>query len=186
LELAGRLPYYSDFTNSDSDAFRPSGVALLRYNLTPTLAVKGGIEYLYRADIKMLPAGGFVWTPNPKTHFDIYFPQPKLASYLTTLGTRDLWWYLGAEYGGGIWHVMLDDADPSLPGLQPAPSLVDINDIRVFLGIEFTQAGGTGMGKRNAFLELGYVFERNVVVVAFPTESYSVSDTIMLRGGISF
>jgi hypothetical protein len=186
VELAGRIGYYADFTKGSSNAFRPMGVALLRYNLTPNLAIRAGVDYINRVDIKLLPAGGFLWTPNPKTHFDIYFPQPKLASYLTTLGTRDLWWYIGAEYGGGVWFVTLDDSDSGVPGLQPARTVMDINDIRVFLGIEFTQAGGAGLGKRNAFLEVGYVFEREVVVVAFPAESYSVGDTIMLRGGISF
>ena len=186
VELAGRLGYYSDFDATGSSAFRPKGVALLRYNLTPNLALKAGVDYINRSDIKLLPAGGFLWTPNPKTYFDIYFPQPKLASYLTTLGTRDLWWYIGAEYGGGVWSVMLDDADPALPGLQPAATVLDINDYRVFLGIEFTQPSGMGLGKRNAFLEIGYVFEREVVLQAFPALSYTVGDTFMLRGGLSF
>lgn len=186
VELAGRLGYYSDFAQSSSQAFRPKGVALLRFNLTPNLAIKAGVDYINRVDIKILPAGGVVWTPNPKTHFDIYFPQPKLASYLTTLGTRDVWWYLGGEYGGGVWHIRLDDSDPLMPGLQPAPTLMDINDIRVFLGLELTQAGGITRGKRSAFLEVGYVFEREVVFAAFPTESYSVGETFMLRGGLAF
>jgi hypothetical protein len=186
VELAGRLGYYSDFSTSSSQAFRPMGVALLRYNLTPNLAIKAGVDYINRADIKILPAGGFLWTPNPKTHFDVYFPRPRLASYLTTLGTRDLWWYIGGEYGGGVWHVTLDDSIPAFPGLQPAPTLMDINDMRVFIGIEITQTSGAGPGKRNAFVEVGYVFEREVVLVEFPTESYSVGETIMLRGGLAF
>jgi hypothetical protein len=143
------------------------------------------VDYINRADLKLLPAFGFLWTPNPKTHFDIYFPQPKIASYLTTLGTRDLWWYIGGEYGGGVWLVELDDSSPA-PGLQPADTLMDINDMRVFLGVELTQSGGTGLGKRGAFFEVGYVFEREVVFVAFPADNYSVSETFMLRGGISF
>ncbi len=186
VQLAGRLGYYSDFSYSDNQAFRPMGVALLRYNLTPTLALKAGVDYINRADIKLLPALGFLWTPNPKTHFDIYFPQPKIASYLTTLGTREMWWYIGGEYGDGVWTVTLDDADTTVPGLQPGRTLMDINDIRVFLGIEFTQPGGAGLGKRGAFLEIGYVFEREVFLVSFPTESFSVPETFMLRGGLSF
>ena len=186
VELSSRLGIFSDFDRVESDSFRPKGVALLRYNVTPNLAVKAGIEYLNRADIKLLPAGGFLWTPNPQTRWDIYFPQPKLATYLTTLGTREMWWYVAGEYGGGVWTVTLDDAQPLVPGLQPARTLMDINDIRVMLGVELNRPGGSGIGQGGMFIEAGYVFRREVILVAFPDESFRVSDTFMLRGGIAF
>lgn len=177
LELSGRIGVFSDFRNLQNESFRPTGLALLRYNLTPTLALKAGVDYINRADIKLLPAGGFLWTPNPQTRFDIYFPQPKLASYLTTLGNWDLWWYIGGEYGGGVWTVKADSG--------PEQSLVDINDIRLVLGIEVGPPNAGGAGYRRAFFEVGYVWNRQIVIVTPPT-TYDLGDTFMLRAGIAF
>jgi len=176
LELSGRVGVYTDFEHIRRDSLRPMGVALMRYNLTPTVAVKAGAEYINRGNIKLLPAGGILWTPNPQTRFDIYFPQPKFATYLTTLGNSDLWWYVGAEYGGGVW-TLRDD-------ITNAESLVDINDIRVVLGIEVGPAATGGIGQRRAFFEVGYVWDREVIAVG--VGSQSLNDTIMLRGGLAF
>jgi hypothetical protein len=187
VELSGRLGLYTDFEESvESDAFRPMGIALLRYNLTPTLALRAGVDYINRADIKLLPAGGLLWTPNPKTRWDIYFPKPKLASYLTTLGNRELWWYIGGEYGGGAWVVTLDDSDPTVAGLQPGRTLMDINDYRVFVGMELNNPAAAGVGTKGLFLEVGYVFEREVLLLSFPDYGFTPGETFMLRGGITF
>jgi hypothetical protein len=180
-ELSGRLGVFTDFSRTERESFRPMGVALLRYNLTPTLAMKGGVSYINRADIKLLPAGGFLWTPNPQTRFDIFFPQPKLASYLTTLGTRELWWYIGGEYGGGVWTVTTESPDP-----YNKFTLMDINDIRLTLGLEVGQPGTPGVGQKGMFIEVGYVFDRQLVFVAYPDKNQSLKETFMLRGGITF
>jgi hypothetical protein len=176
LELSSRIGVYTDFEHIKRDSLRPMGVALMRYNLTPTVAFKAGVEYINRADIKLLPAGGILWTPNPKTRFDIYFPQPKLATYLTTLGNCDVWWYLGGEYGGGVW-TLRDD----ITGVE---SLVDINDIRVVLGIESGPSATGGLWQRRAFFEVGYVWNREIVAVG--VGNFSPDDAIMLRGGLMF
>jgi hypothetical protein len=176
LELSGRVGIFTDFEHVQRDSFRPMGVALMRYNLTPTTAVKAGVEYINRADIKLFPAGGILWTPNPQTRFDIYFPQPKLATYLTTLGNWDLWWYVGGEYGGGVW-TLRDD-------ITSMESLVDINDIRLVLGIESGPPATAGLVQRRAFFEIGYVWDRRIVAVG--AGNLKLKDTIMLRGGLAF
>jgi hypothetical protein len=176
-ELAGRIGIFSDFRNFDQDSIRPSGLALMRYNLTPTVAVKAGVWYINRADLKLLPAGGVVWTPNPQTKFDIFFPQPKLARYLTTLGNYDLWWYVSGEYGGGTWYIKTPPPD--------APTLMDYNDFRVALGLELGPPATSGVGQRGIFFEVGYVFERELVFTS-PPATRSLDDTWMLRGGIAF
>jgi hypothetical protein len=96
------------------------------------------------------------------------------------LGTRELWWYIGAEYGGGTWT-----ARAGVPVSGDA-QLMDINDIRVFLGLQVAPPAAGGLGQRGVFIELGYVFDREVVFVQTPDDSFSVADTIMLRGGIAF
>ncbi len=188
-ELGGRIGVFSDFSGVDSDSIRPMGLALLRYNLTPTCAVKGGVSYINRADIKLLPALGVVWTPSPKCKWDIFFPQPKLASYLTTLGNQDLWWYLAGEYGGGVWTV--DAAAPNLATaatndfLPTDRTLMDINDIRVMIGLELGPPVTSSVGQRGCFVEAGYVFNRTMYLVV-PAQEFSLNDTWMLRGGFAY
>jgi hypothetical protein len=189
-ELGGRVGLYSDFSSIDEESFRPMGLALLRYNLTPTMALKAGVSYINRADIKLLPAGGIVWTPTPKTKWDIFFPQPKLSSYLTTLGNQDLWWYVAGEYGGGVWMVNVATANLATQGnlndYGPLErTLMDINDLRVSIGIELGPQATTSVGQRGLFFEVGYVFNREMVLVV-PVQQYSLSDTWMLRGGFAY
>ena len=62
----------------------------------------------------------------------------------------------------------------------------DINDWRVMLGIEFYAPGSDGVGNRKMFLEAGYVWEREVILVARPEYSFNLSETFMLRGGFAF
>jgi hypothetical protein len=188
-ELGGRIGLYSDFSGIDDQSFRPMGLALLRYNLTPTMALKAGVSYINRADIKLLPAGGIVWTPSPKTKWDIFFPQPKLASYLTTLGNQDLWWYVAGEYGGGVWTVNVSAPNLATPNpndyLPLERTLMDINDLRVSIGIELGPQANSSVGQRGLFFEVGYVFNREMVLVV-PVQQYSLNDTWMLRGGFAF
>src|SRR5207248_154812 len=80
-----------------------------------------------------LPAGGLLWTPTPQVRFDIFFPQPKLSAYLTTVGQYELWWYLAGEYGGGAWTIQRADG---------TDDRVDINDIRASAGLEMTGPRG--------------------------------------------
>ena len=119
-----------------------------------------------------LPAGGVLWTPTPQVRFDIFFPQPKLSAYLTTVGKFELWWYAAGEYGGGAWTI--ERADDS-------SDAVDINDIRVSGGFEWT--GPQGL---SGFVEAGFVFKRQVIYVVTPSDSFDPGDTYMIRAGISF
>lgn len=187
-ELGGRIGVYSDFSAVDEQSIRPMGLALLRYNLTPTIAVKGGVSYINRADIKMLPAGGVVWTPNPKTKWDIFFPQPKLSCYLTTLGNHDVWWYVAGEYGGGVWTAEVNAPDLATANptdFSAVKTLMDINDIRVSIGFEVGQAATSSVGQRGLFFEVGYVWNRKMYLVV-PAQEFSLNDTWMLRGGFAF
>lgn len=188
-ELGGRIGLFTDFAHFDSNGVRLMGLALMRYNLTPTLALKAGVSYINRADIKLLPAGGIVWTPNPQTRWDIFFPQPKLACYLTTLGNYDLWWYVSGEYGGGTWSLRRwrdVNGNGQKDFGETDNDLMDINDIRVMLGIDIGPPGTSSVGHRGAFFEVGYVWNREVVFVLRPEDSFTPASTLMLRGGFAF
>jgi len=128
--------------------------------------------YLNRNKIKILPAGGLLWTPTPQVRFDIFFPQPKLSAYLTTVGQYELWWYLAGEYGGGAWTIQRADG---------SDDRIYINDIRASAGLEII--GPRGL---SGFVEAGFVFKRQVIYVVHPEDSFNPPNTYMIRAGISF
>jgi hypothetical protein len=171
-ELGFRIGAYSDFDTLNEDSLRIQGLGLAVFRLTPTLTAKIGAMYLDRNKIKVLPAGGLLWTPTPQVRFDIFFPQPKLSAYLMTLGSYELWWYIAGEYGGGAWTIERADG---------TSDRIDINDIRASAGIEWT--GPRGL---TGFVEAGFVFKRQVIYVVTPDDSFNPDDTYMIRAGISF
>jgi hypothetical protein len=163
---------FTDFDTFVNDSWRFYGTGVLIAALTPTVSLKGGINYLDRYDTKMFPAFGVLWIPNPQTRFDIFFPKPKLAQYLTTMGNTDVWWYLNGEYGGGSWTI-----DRGIGGDRR----VDINDIRAGVGLEWTCHRGT-----RGFVETAYVFDRKLVFASGPIAKRTLKDTIMIRGGLAY
>jgi hypothetical protein len=182
-EVDFRAGVYSDFRTVTSDSVRFTGTGIGVVQVTPATALKLGVTYLDRLEIKILPAIGFLWTPNPQTEFDVFFPRPKIAKYWTTMGNADVWWYLRGEYGAGNWTVkQFDDLLPD--ELTPDfdfTDRVDINDIRIVGGIEWH-----GLNERVGFVEVGYVFERELVFRYFTPANLGLKDTFMLGAGIRF
>jgi hypothetical protein len=172
VELGFRIGVYTDFKTMNENSLRIQGLGLGVFRLTPTISAKIGAMYLDRNKIKILPAGGVLWTPTPQVKFDIFFPQPRLSAYLTTVGKYELWWYLAGEYGGGAWTIERADG---------TSDDIDINDIRVSAGLDWT--GPKGL---NIFVEGGFVFKRQVIYVVTPSDSFDPGDTYMVRAGISF
>jgi len=171
-EIGFRIGVYSDFHTLNDHSLRLQGLGLGVFRLTPTLTAKIGAMYLDRNRIKILPAGGLLWTPTPQVRFDIFFPQPRLSAYLTTVGRYELWWYVAGEYGGGAWTIQRADG---------TSDRVDINDIRLSSGIEWTGPRGV-----TGFFESGFVFKRQVIYVATPSDSFNPGDAWMVRAGLSF
>ena len=130
-----------------------------------------------RNRVKLLPAGGWMWQPNPTTRVDIFFPQPKYAKYWRTIGTRDVWWYLAGDYGGDSWTIKRDDG---------RFDSIDINDLRVIGGWEWGLSDQIRSGKRSAFIEIGYVFDREIIYNRTPGENLKPGDGLMFRGGIGY
>ena len=175
-DLNLRTGVYSDFNSVTNDSLRFIGRGLGVWQLTPQLAFKLGVEYLDRLHVKLLPAGGVLWEPDPQTRFDIYFPRPKLSRYWTTYGNNEIWWYVRGEYGGGNWTIERLDAP-----LVGASDRVDINDIRIALGVDWQY-----LDRYNGFFEVGYVFDREIRYELVPAENTAIDDTFMLRGGVRF
>lgn len=170
-DLGVRVGVYSDFNSVTSDSIRIQGRGLAVITFSPQFQIAAGVWYLDRLRVKLLPAGGIIWTPNPDTRLDIVFPNPKLAQRLTTVGNTDIWGYLAGEYGGGKWTI------ERASGMNDT---IDYNDIRVMLGLEWINFSGL----RGNF-EVGYVFDREIVYRS-GTPDVKPSDTLMLRLGLSY
>ncbi len=175
-DLDARVGVYTDFQTFTSHSIRITGYGLGKLQLTPTLTLKAGVEYLDRAKIKLLPAGGVLWEPDAQTIVDIYFPRPKVSKYWTTWGNTDVWWHLGGEYGGGSWTIDRQDAP-----LLGTSDRIDINDIRVFWGVEWDRLNGF-----DGLFQVGYVFDREIIYTEVPSESLDLDDTWMVRLGLQF
>ena len=174
-ELGVRLGVYSDFNTITTDSFRIQGKALMLLRTTPTVQLRGGVYYVDRNRVKLLPGGGILWTPNPQVRFDIAFPNPKLSQYLTTVGNSEVWWYLAGEYGGGTWTVERTSG---------ASDRVDINDIRVLLGVEWGPSEFFRIGRRLAFFEAAWITNRELVFRS--GDRADLNDTFMLRAGFGY
>jgi hypothetical protein len=170
--LGVRVGAYSDFHTFNTQSIRIMGRGLGIITLTPNLQVAMGVVYIDRVLVKILPAGGLIWIPNPDARYEILFPNPKLARRWTTIGNTEVWLYASGEYGGGSWTIQRSDG---------SSDQVDYDDIRVSLGLE--TYGFRGL---HSFFEVGYVFNRKIIYRDSPTPEYDASDTVMLRAGASY
>lgn len=75
-ELGLRVGMFSDFETATSDSLPIQGRGIgACARITPRVTLKGGVIYLDRNKVKLLPAGGVLWQPNPDTRFDLFFPN---------------------------------------------------------------------------------------------------------------
>lgn len=177
LELGLRVGVFADFDAINSDSVRVQGKAMGRLRLTPTATGRAGIFYLDRNKIKLLPAFGVLWAPNPDTRFDMFFPEPKLSHYLSTVGNADMWWYLTGYYGGGNWTIRQPD---------DSNDQIDINDIRLMMGLEFGRSDQIRQGLRVGFVEAGYAFNRELLYRVQSAGNLDLENSFVLRAGFAY
>jgi hypothetical protein len=169
-QIGVRIGAYTDFNTFSANSIRYMGRGLGVVSLTPTLQIAAGIVYIDRLLIKMFPAGGVIWTPNPDAKYEFLFPNPKLARRMTTLGNTDLWIYGWGEYGGGSWTIQRIGFNDQF----------DYNDIRFGAGLETFGYRGV-----HGYFEVAYAFNRQILYRS-GTPNYYPSDTVMLRAGIDY
>ncbi len=184
-ELDASVGIYSDFSQITSQSVRIMGKGLAVIAIPDTnLTMKAGVWYINREKFKLLPAGGFVWKPSPVTRFDILFPNPKFTQQLYTMpGGTEWWWYLCGDYGGGVWTIkrVLDPTNPAYKAENGQIDLVDYDDIRVALGVDFKRpAGLTG------FFEGGYAFQRELNYASGLPSTFVPNGTAYVHAGMSF
>lgn len=177
-DLGLRVGVYSDFSRVNGDSIRYMGRGLGVLSFTPTIKVAAGVWYLDRNRVKLLPAGGVIWTPNPDTNFRILFPNPKLSHRFTTVGTAEWWWYFTGEYGGGAWTVKRDNTINNGVSMDR----IDYNDMRISFGLEWIGQRGV-----RGHIEVGYVWDREIVFDESKSpKSWKPNDTVMIRAGIDY
>jgi hypothetical protein len=183
-DLGFRIGDYADDDNFFSgDSLRYIGRGYAVYTSSPKWEFKAGVLYLDRLNIKLLPAGGAIWTPDNDTRWEILFPNPKLAWRLTTFGNVDLWGYVAGEYGGGTWTIdhTVATPNPVPPGflVSSIQDKVEYDDFRVMGGLEWI-----GHLSLKGFVEAGYVFERKLRYQS-GEGNMDPDNTWMIRGGIA-
>jgi hypothetical protein len=176
LETGARIGVFTDFDTFNSDSMRYMGQLLGKIRLTPRMTAKLGVMYIDRLRVKLIPAGGLLWQPSPYSRWDIYFPEPKIAHYLSTIGRHDVWWYVAGEYGGGSWTVTRQG------GFEDQ---VDINDFRLLGGFEWGRSDLIRSGRRTGFIEAGWVFGREVVYGS-GLGNMDPDSTFVLRAGFGY
>jgi hypothetical protein len=169
-QVGARVGAYTDFNTFSTESIRVMGRGLGVISLTPKFQVALGVVYIDRLLIKLFPAGGIIWIPNPDARYEFLFPNPKLARRITTLGNTDIWLYGFGEYGGGSWTAQRVGMNDQF----------DYNDIRFGGGLE--SFGYRGL---HGLFEVAYVFNRQILYRS-GTPNFYPSDTVMLRAGIAY
>jgi hypothetical protein len=177
LETGLRIGVFTDFDTMNSDSVRYMGQVLGKLRISPQATLKAGVMYIDRNEIKVLPAGGILWQPTPYSRWDIYFPEPKISNYFRTVGTQDVWGYIAGEFGGGSWTIQRANG---------SEDSVDINDIRVMFGLEWGRSDLIRIGRRTAFAEAGWVFNRQVRYARNPADDFDADSTFLFRVGIGY
>ena len=147
--------------------------------MTPNWKLKGGVVYLDRVRIKMLPAGGAIWVDNasdPSMEISILFPNPRFAMRLPRSVGADIWWYVRGDYGGDSWTIKRTS------GVNAgATERVDYNDLRLATGLDFYRMRGL-----RGYVEVGLAFSRELVYEAGWTDKFKPNSAVFLGGGLAF
>ena len=183
-DVGFRAGIYSDFKSITWQSWRWQGRGFGVWQTNDKFQWRAGLIYLDRLTVKLLPAGGLVYTPggpDGKMKFDILFPNPKFSYRLDSFRNADLRWYLAGEYGGGTWSQKFPSNIPQIPAqARNTTGRIEYNDIRLISGIEW--AGYYGL---KGFAESAWVWNRqlrydpNYVL-------YDPSSTWMIRGGLTY
>ena len=167
----------SVFGDFDAHQFRLTGKGLLIVDWIPDrLQFVGGVLYLNRDNIRLLPAGGLIWTPADWTRLELIFPKPKVGVRVNVGPGYEDWVYSTAEFGGNTWPIIREGSQ-NPDGFQDN---VTYGDYRLLVGVERKLQGGAGYR-----LEAGYVFGRTIRFTSGRGD-FDPQDTVMVRGGIAY
>ena len=175
LDLAITPGVFSDFNQESGDAFRLTGHGAVAWTWTETAKIVLGAAHLDRPDAEVIPIGGLMWTPHDDVKFDLVFPHPKISRRVYWGGqygdaVQD-WAYVAGEFAGDAWAIRRADG---------ADDQVVLSDYRFIFGVERKVIGGL-----TSRIEIGYVFGRRIRYTS-ATPEFRPSDTVMVRGGLTY
>ena len=182
-DVAASVMASSDFDGSAREGIRYPGHAVGFLRVGPAAELVFGVDYLDWGDIKLLPVGGLIWTPNDKVRLELVFPRPRATFALPpsvwpwnqacegcspteSPDHKEHRFYIAGDLGGGTWAVerggKYDD-------------LATYRDLRVRFGLECVGHGGA----RSA-LEVAYLFDRRLIFTS-GNGNMRLDDTAMIR-----
>lgn len=162
---------YGDYKQFNPRAFQLTGWGLVDIRLTPTWTLLAGAAVVRQLDMRVLPVGGLLWTPNADARLELLVPRSRIAWKLREFaGGGAAWSYVACQYGGGTWAVATADG---------STVVVTSSDIRAILGLEWFRSRTVA-----GVAEVGYVFARTIS--ADGTPEFNPNDAIMLQLGTTF
>jgi hypothetical protein len=171
--------YASDFRTSSGDAWRFRGMAFAFYQHSPAWKIGFGAVATGREDLPIIPGIGAVWTPDPFTKVDLFFPRPKVSWMIAHNGVRETWFYVTGGLGGGTWAFERSTG---------SDDVVTYRAWRLLLGLDWVPAGQSPMRRAAGLaghVELGYVFGRQLEFDS-DTPDFKPQDAAFLSLGISY
>ena len=164
--------WFSDFDAGDNNGFRVTGHGMATVMLSDDLQFALGAMYLGREDVRILPAGGLVWTIQPDTKLELLMPKPRISQRIAVHEKVEQYVYTGFElFGGNSWAVTRPD---------DSYDTFTYRDFRFIVGHEVR-----GSDKLRHFSEIGYVFARKLEFERSP-ETLEPGGTLLLRIGSSY
>lgn len=162
FDIAAAVQAASDFNGDASDGIQYPGHGVGFLTIRPELDLVFGVDYLDRADIKLLPVAGMIWKPNSDMRFELVFPRPRAVFQLND--TYRLYFY--GELGGGTWAI----ERPALGN-----TLATYSDLRACVGLSSMDADGS-----QSAIEAGYLFDRRLEFTS-GAANMPLGDAWMLR-----
>jgi hypothetical protein len=162
---------YGDYQSYNPKAFQLTGWGLVDLRMNDALTLVAGAAVVRQLDMRVLPVGGLIWTPDQDNRLELLVPRSRIARKVRQFaGGGAAWSYLACQFGGGTWAVTLPDE---------TTALVTVSDLRAILGIEWFRSRTVA-----GVAEVGYVFARTVS--ANGTPEFNPNDSVMLQAGATF
>jgi hypothetical protein len=163
----------SDFESPlDRDWFNFDGRGYITFQATPQLMLVGGAMYWDRVVDRILPYGGFVWTPNDRWEWRILFPKSRVSVFVGNTWGAATWLYGAFEYNAEAYQIVIDN--------RSAQDKVEIRDLRATVGLRFDN------GSVQSFVEGGWVFERQFEFMNNSDLNFDLTSGFIGRMGIRF
>lgn len=137
MDVSVAVGYYSDFEAKlrRRHPREPSGRGPAVYESVPGSNGSSASPISTVPELTILPVAGLIVEPTtmPRTRIDLIFPRPRF-SWQTAASTPEdeRWFYVGGEFGGGIWTVTRPSND--------AIDNISYSDIRLVVGFDSQDA----------------------------------------------